>query len=116
MLSSYSANSLMRILFADPRCEQRIVIEKSPGLLGRFRVCSVVSFAEFTVLTYYHPSLYKRFDLLIINVDLLTKSGVNALDFCMNGSRLRHVLIYGSQDRRVHTQNYRVGRIIRYAC
>lgn len=96
MNSSRSTNRLMRILIADHRCEQRIVIEKSLGLLGYFRVCPVSSFRDLTVLTHYNPSLYERFDLLILNADLVSSAGINVVDFCVNNPRFKHVLIYGS--------------------
>lgn len=96
MNSSPSTSRLMRILVADHQCEQRIVVEKSLGLLGYFRVCPAVSFRELTAFTHYSPSLYERFDLLILNADLVSSAGINVLDFCVNNPRFRHVLIYGS--------------------
>lgn len=96
MNSSPSTSRLMRILVADHQCEQRIVVEKSLGLLGYFRICPVASFRELTALTHYSPSLYERFDLLILNAELVSSAEINVLDFCVNNPRLRHVLVYGS--------------------
>ncbi|MBK5416211.1 hypothetical protein [Pseudomonas sp. TH31] len=92
-----SSGSSMRVLVADHQCEQRIVIEKSLGILRYFRVCPVASFRELTMLTHYSPNLYDRFDLLIVNADLISAAGLNVVDFCVNNPRLRHVLIYGSR-------------------
>ncbi|MBK5415449.1 hypothetical protein [Pseudomonas sp. TH31] len=91
-----SSGTSMRVLVADHQCEQRIVIEKSLGILRYFRVCPVASFRELTMLTHYSPNLYDRFDLLIVNADLISAAGLNVVDFCVNNPRLRHVLIYGS--------------------
>jgi hypothetical protein len=86
----------MRVLVADPQCERSIIIEKILSTFGYFRVCPVASFRELTVLTHYSPSLYDRFDLLILNAELVSSAGLNALDFCLNNPRLRHVIIHGS--------------------
>ncbi|WP_445177503.1 hypothetical protein [Pseudomonas sp. McL0111] len=100
MKVSSSGNSQMRVLVADQQCAQRIVIEKSLSLLGYFRVCPVSSFEELTLLSHYSPNLYERFDLLIVNAELISAAGINAADFCLNNSRFRHVLIYDSSRER----------------
>ena len=87
----------MRILIADHDCNRRVVIEKTLAILGYFRVCPTKSFHELTALTHYSPSLYDRFDLLIINAELISEAGLDALNFCVDNSRLRHVLIYNSK-------------------
>lgn len=91
-------NNPMRILVADDQLESCKLIDKSLGMQGYFRVCSVRSFEELTRLTHYSPSLYERFDLLIINVKLLTDAGINPIEFCVNNSRLRNVLLHGSPE------------------
>lgn len=96
MISLPPTSRSMRVLVADYQCEQRIVIEKTLAVLGYFRVCPVTSFHELTVLTHYSPSLYERFDLLILNAELVSTAGLSVLDFCVNNPRLRHVLVYGS--------------------
>ena len=91
--------------------------KKTLAILGYFRVCPTKSFHELTALTHYSPDLYDRFDLLIINADLISAVGLDALDFCVNNSRLRHVLIYDSKAAPVTPKtlferpNHRVRRI-----
>lgn len=89
--------SPMRLLITDQDCRRRVVIEKTLAALGYFRVCPTKSFHELTALTHYSPRLYDRFDLLIVNAELISAVGLDALDFCVNNSRLRHVLIYGAK-------------------
>jgi len=86
---------MMRVLVADHHCNQRIGIEKSLRMSGCFRVCPVASFDELITLTHFSPNLYERFDLLIVNAELISRTRQGVLDFIVNNPRLRHALIYG---------------------
>lgn len=96
MTHSNFTTSPMRLLIADQDSRRRVSVEKTLAILGYFRVCPTKSFDELTALTHFSPGLYDRFDLLIINADLISAAGLDTLDFCVNNSRLRHVLIYDS--------------------
>lgn len=91
-------NSPIRILIADGGPESCKVIDKSLGMQGYFRVCYGSSFEELTRLTDCNPSRYERFDLLIVNVKVLTDAGIGPIEFCLNNSRLRNVLLHGSAE------------------
>lgn len=93
--SNFTTNP-MRLLIADHDSTRRASVEKTLAILGYFRVCPTRSFDELTALTHFSPGLYDRFDLLIINAELISAVGLDTLDFCVNNSRLRHVLIYDS--------------------
>lgn len=97
MTNSNFTTSPMRLLIAEPDCRRRVAVEKTLAILGYFRVCPTKTFHELTALTHYSPDLYDRFDLLIINAELISDAGLDALDFCVDNSRLRHVLIYNSK-------------------
>lgn len=87
-------SNFMRVLIAEHQFEQRIVIERSLGLLGYFRICPVASFYDLIALSHYSPSIYDRFDLLIVNAKLVSTEGLNVLAFFVNNPRFKHVLIY----------------------
>lgn len=89
-----SGCSYMRVLVADSQFEQRVVVEKSLSLLGYFRVCPVATFRELIMLSHYSPNTYDRFDLLIVNAQLVAEAGLSATEFLVNNSRFRHILIY----------------------
>ncbi|WP_339524046.1 hypothetical protein [Pseudomonas sp. EL_65y_Pfl2_R96] len=84
----------LKILVADPQGEQRSLIEKNVNTLGYYRVMSVSSFRELVTLIRYSSESLERFDLLILNADLMSAVGVDARDFCLGNPQLRHVLIY----------------------
>jgi len=96
MKTPSSRNSQMRVLVAVQRCEQRIILEKALSLMGYFRVCPVSTFEELTRLSHFSPNLYDRFDVLIVNADVVSAAGLDAADFCLNCSRFKHVLIQDS--------------------
>ena|SRR5471032_1584417 len=94
MVFPVSDCSFIRVLVADNRLEQRTVVEKSLRALGYFRVCPVATVGELIQLSHYSPKVYDRFDLLIVNADLIQAAGLTIEKFCVNNSRFRHVLVY----------------------
>ncbi|MFJ2550203.1 hypothetical protein ACIOVF_27600 [Pseudomonas sp. NPDC087612] len=72
------------------------MIENDLNGLGYYRVAPVSCFSDLITLTHYSPDPFERFDLVVINAELVTAAGVKALDFCLENARLRHALIYDS--------------------
>lgn len=105
----------MRILIADQQCAQRSLIEKNLNGLGYYRVAPVSCFQDFVTLTHYSPNAFERFDLVIVNAELVSAEGVKALDFCLGNARLRHALIYDplSQQRSPKTFSEHAGQQVR---
>lgn len=86
----------LRILVADQECTRRSMIENDLIGLGYYRVTPAICFSDLITLTHYSPDPFERFDLVVINAELVTAAGVKALDFCLENARLRHVLVYDS--------------------
>lgn len=82
MNSSSLPCALTRVLVADCQWEQRTVIEKTLGMLGYFRVCPAASFNELAILMHYSSNVPDRFDLLILNADLVLMAGRSVWDVC----------------------------------
>ncbi|GLH52130.1 hypothetical protein RS3R6_03110 [Pseudomonas atacamensis] len=84
----------LRILVADKRFEQRVIVEKCLGLMGYYKVCPAGCFEEMITLTHINSPLVDRFDLLIVNANLVVSAGVDVFDFCFHNSRVKNVLVY----------------------
>ncbi|MBX9404843.1 hypothetical protein K5E40_04025 [Pseudomonas baetica] len=94
MVNVCFSSKSFRVLVADPQSEQRSLIEKDLNVFGYYRIATASSFRDLVTLTHYSPDPGERFDLLIVNANLITAAGINARDFCLNNPRLRHALIY----------------------
>ncbi|MCY7261879.1 hypothetical protein [Pseudomonas protegens] len=94
------SSKFLRILVADQECSRRSMIEKDLNGLGYYRVAPVSCFNDLITLTHYSPDPFERFDLVVINAELVSAVGMKALDFCLENTRLRHALIYDSALRR----------------
>ena len=94
MTPQFLSGKPLRILIADQYCAQRKAIEKDLSKMGYWRIAPVGCFDDLVALTHYSPNAFERFDLVVINAELMLAAGINALDFCRSNPRLRHVLIY----------------------
>ncbi|MFL1561940.1 hypothetical protein ACI77J_11975 [Pseudomonas sp. O64] len=102
MTPQFLSGKPLRILIADQYCAQREAIERDLSKLGYWRVAPVDCFEDLITLTHYSPNAFERFDLVVISAELLLNAGINALDFCRDNPRLRHVLIYDpSREERI---------------
>jgi hypothetical protein len=90
------SSKCLRILIADQQCTQRSLIEKYLNGIGYYRVAPVSCFQDLVTLTHYSLTVFERFDLVVVNAELVSAGGVKALDFCLGNPRLRHALIYDS--------------------
>lgn len=86
----------MRTLVADQDFQQRRFVERSLTALGYFRTTTANCLDELITLTHYSPSLFERFDLLIVNSNVFSSREISWFDFCVGNSRLKHVLIADS--------------------
>lgn len=94
MVFPYVSGKTMRTLVADQDFQQRRFVEKALTALGYFRTTSASCFNELVTLTHYSPSLYERFDLLVVSASIFKDRDFDYLDFCFDNSRLKNVLIY----------------------
>lgn len=109
------SGKFLRVLVADQECSRRAQIEKDLNGLGYYRVAPVSCFSDLLTLTHYSPNPFERFDLVVINAQLMSAVGLKALDFCLGNARLRHALIYdGDLQRRFpRTFNERASQQVR---
>ena len=81
----------LRILIAEKRHSQRLLIEKRLNLLGQYRIAPVASYHELDVLTQADAWI---FDLVIVNASLATEAGVDMADLIRRSRNIRSAYIY----------------------
>lgn len=108
----------MRILIAEDQSVQRSRIEKTLNELGYRTPVKVQCFRELMRLTHYSYEPFERFDLLIINGEMLVDAGVDPYQFFTGNRQIRHGLIYDARRGRdqpevLHANARRQLRLIR---
>ncbi|WP_395602519.1 hypothetical protein AB4P97_09280 [Pseudomonas sp. A1230] len=106
MVNTPLSSKSFRILVADQQISQRSLIVRELTALGYFRIATASNFREMVTLTHYNPEATGRFDLLVVNAELIGKTGVDPRDFCLHNSRLRHVLIYEPKRKHYRSRTF----------
>jgi len=92
------ANKTLRILIADAHPCQRLQLERLLNGLGYYRIAPVDSFEELQRLVL---SALQPFHLLLGNIELASRAGVDLVRFCRVSTQIQHALLYHSTQLQV---------------
>ncbi|NIF18306.1 histidine kinase [Pantoea sp. Cy-639] len=91
-------NKSMRILIADEYPDQRLQLEKLLNGLGYYRIAPVESFGDLQRLVH---SALQPFNLLLGNIELASRVGVDLARFCRVSPQVQHALLYHSRQLKI---------------
>lgn len=86
-----------RILIVEEQCSLHSRISRTLNELGCRALTPVRSFRELLSVTQYSHEPFERFDLMLINANVLAATGIDALRFFQSNAQIRHGVIYDVQ-------------------
>ena len=93
-----------RVVIAEEQSVLQGRIAKIFKGLGYRNLTPVRSFRELLALTHYAHDPFQRFDLMVINGELIAASGIDPVRFFQSNSQIRHCLIHDARRGQPQTE------------
>lgn len=81
----------LRIMIAEPEHSERLRLERDFNDQGYYAIASTASLKEMLILLEYGN---RRFDLVLINADLMKHTCFNLISYCLETPSIRQAFIY----------------------